>query len=521
MRWSRTRHLLLGALACVPLLLLVVLFIQTGFYGIDFGYHWDEVDWQVRPVRDMVASGILVPRAAIYPTFCKWLTLLPAIPAGIVTALRETTTPRDAQAAMLAVLDGPQFLLTARRLYVVVSALAIVWTYLAALVLRRSKGEALIAAACLGLSWEYAYHSRWLATDCVLVQFSALTLLLLASFQRWAHTGFLYGAAVAAGLGTGTKFPGLVLLVPVVVSGLWGVRSLWLRLFRFASLPATAFGAYLLSTPATLVDPFAFAEQLKFISGYYQTGHYGYSVAGGVEHWTKALLYLAISYFSPYRAFSVVLFAAALVGGVLWVRADRRTGVLLVLFPLAFLAFFCGRYLAMIVRNYLVVVPFLSLLTARALAELVARMPRSWLRYGTAALFGMLGVAHATFLVRAAASIRHPDTKRDVRQAIEHVRHHPDQTFSLSRRVLALAAAQRLELPKNVAPRERAERVVFFARTEGPSPFAWHTNDPWLADAVFGPLEMNFFWYSSWSGADRVVVMKTARVKSMGASSLF
>lgn len=519
--WSRVRAFLLALASHVPLVALVGLFVVTGYRGVNFGWHWDETDWQIRPVRDMVASGILVPRASIYPTFCKWLTLLPALPEGIATALKAGTTPRTAQAAMVAVLDGKDFLLTVRRLYIVVSALAMVWTYLAVLVLKRPKGEALIAAGCLGLSWEYAYHSRWVATDCILVQFSALTLLLLVSFQRWERKGFLYGAAVAAGLGTGTKFPGLVLLVPVVVTGLWGVRPLFTRLFRFAALPATAFGAYLLSTPATVMDPFTFAEQLKFISAYYEKGHYGYTVSGPLEHWTKVLTYLSVSYFSPYPWLSAVLFACVLVGGVLWVRASRPTGVLLVLFPVAFLAFFCGRYSAMIVRNYLVVVPFLSVLAARALGELVARMPRWWLRYGVAALVAAAGIANAAYLYAAAESIRHPDAKRDVRDALDYVRRHGDQTFFLSNRVRALATEEKLKLPKNLGSNKRAGRVVFFARAEGPRDAVWHTNDPRLADAVFGPRDASFYWYSTWAASEHVVVMKSARVKSMGASSLF
>ncbi len=48
-----------------------------------------------------------------------------------------------------------------------------------------------------------------------------------------------------------------------------------------------------------------------------------------------------ISYFSPYPALSVPLFLGVLVGGVLWVRRERKQGVLLAGFPLVFLAFFC------------------------------------------------------------------------------------------------------------------------------------------------------------------------------------
>src|SRR5688572_17906372 len=105
-----------------PIALMFALFIVTGWRGIDYGYHWDETAWQIKPVRDMVASGILMPRAAIYPTLGKWLTLLPAVPAGVKIAVKPNFDPRAAQAAMTAAVDEPGYLLRVRRLYVVVSA---------------------------------------------------------------------------------------------------------------------------------------------------------------------------------------------------------------------------------------------------------------------------------------------------------------------------------------------------------------------------------------------------------------
>ncbi len=93
---------------------------------------------------------------------------------------------------MIRAINAPEYLLTARRLFVVVSALTIVWVYLAALVPRLKVWQATVAAAVMGLSWEFAYHSRWVATDCIVVQFSALTLLFLSCFLRFGRVAWLY-----------------------------------------------------------------------------------------------------------------------------------------------------------------------------------------------------------------------------------------------------------------------------------------------------------------------------------------
>jgi Dolichyl-phosphate-mannose-protein mannosyltransferase len=517
-RWARS--LLLGA----PVVALMLLFTVTGIRGVDFGFHWDEVGWQIQPVREMVSTGILLPHATIYPAFSKWLVLSAALPSGLQAALQMGINPRRIQAAMLAAIDAPNFLLTVRSVFIAFSSLSILWVYAAALALRRAWWEAVVAAACMALSWEFAYHARWVATDCVLVQFSALTLFMLALFHRARKPLWLYAAAIAAGLGSGAKFQGVLLLVPVIVSSLMISRhestpfpELRRHARRLLALGVVAVAAYLITTPATLLEPFAFFEQLHFISAYYARGHYGHSVSSVWEHWRVVLTYFAIAYFSPWRVPAALLFASAVLGAILWIRSDRWTGVVFVCFPIAFLTFFCFNYLAVLVRNYLLIGPFLAFLAARGIAEVVDRLSRPWARWLLAAALAVLFVAQAAWLIRAGESIRHLDPNAYVREALGYVARHSDTRFLLSSRVRALAAAQHLTLPPNIADRADAQSLVFFAIAEGPSSPDWKTNDPWLAQGVFGPLEMNFDWYSGWSGHDRVVILSKAKAKATGA----
>ena len=511
-----TRVLLLA----LPLLALVSIFTISDLRGVDFGTHWDEDIWQIDPVRQMVQSGVLLPRASIYPTLGKWLSFLPSIPAGIRAGFKRGSTPGAVQAAMVAAVNAADYLLTVRRLYIFVSALAIVWVYGAGLALRRPWWEALIAACGLGLSWEYAYHARFVATDCILVQFSALTLMMLALFFRGGKSGWLYAAAAAAGLGTGTKYPGVILLVPVMLSGVLTLpaRNLRAQALRLVGIGATAFGVYLLTTPATLLDPFAFADQLGWISKYYKDGHVGYTVSGAWQHWRVVLTYFAIAYFSPHRLFSVALFASAVLGAVAWIRADRRLGSVLLCLPVVFLIYFCGSYRAVIVRNYLFLTPFLALFAARGVAEIFGRLPQRWARWPlTGAL--VLGFAtSAVWLIQAGEGIRHPSRPRDVQEALAYVAKHPGTKFRLSGQVRALAASEHLILPANVTEKKPFDQVVFFARAEGPGDQLWKSNDPWNAKAIFGTREVNFNWYTTWWGPDRIVVMTVAKAKATGVA---
>jgi Dolichyl-phosphate-mannose-protein mannosyltransferase len=521
----RARRWTLWLCLALPPLVLMAIFIFAGIRGVNFGFHWDEVDWQVRPVRDMVASGIIMPRAAIYPTFCKWLTLLPAIPAGIWAATAQWKTPRGVQAAMLAVLDRPDYLLILRGLYVVVSSFAIAWVYAAVLALRRTWWEALIAASCLALSWEYSYHSRWVATDTILVQFSALTLLMLAVHHRTGKRGWLFAAAVAAGLATGTKYPGVVLLVPVLAAGAMtlppvapGKRPAWAHVRRGAAIAGLAFATYLLTTPATVFEPFNFFEQYHWIARQYRLGHGGHAVSNARQHFLMVFEYFSLAYFSPVRGLAIALFIVMLFGANGWFRADRRMAALLIGFPVAYLLFFCLKFKDVIARNYLIIVPFLAVMAGRGFADLIERTRVRWGRYALGTAIAAALVANATWTVRAGESIRSMDDRVYVRDALTYVSKHPDRRFFLSPKVRTLASEQQLPLPDNLASLQDAQEWVFFARAEGPVSWDWKCNDPWLTRAVFGPREINFVWYGGWMGHDRVVSMTPAKARGTGVN---
>jgi 4-amino-4-deoxy-L-arabinose transferase-like glycosyltransferase len=502
----------------LPLAVIVCVFIGSGWRGIDFGYHWDEGDAQILPVQNMVSSGLVFPRASGYPGFSKWLTLMPAVPVGVKAAVVNKGDPRLVQAAMLAKVTGPTFILTARRLYVIFSALAIVWVWAAAIALRRTWWEAAAAAACLGLSWEYAFHSRFVATDCPLVQFTALTVFMLGLYFRERRTLWIYLAAVGAGFATGAKYQGVILLLPVVLASVLTlpVRPLGRQIFRILTLPLIAFAAFLVTTPETIIEPFANWEELLRIARYYEAGHWGYTVTGMGQHLRLVLLFLSVSFLSPFKVVALILFACAVAGAALWIRSDRRVGIVFVCFPIAFLLFFCFKYRAMIIRNYLLVGPFLALFAARGLTELGGLLPRRWLRFSLAGAATPAFAAGAAWLIYAGETIRYPDQKEEVRSALAYVAKRPATKFKLSAQVTALAKVQKLPLPPNVRVPGPPDQVVFFPRSEGGDVFHWKTNDPWLTKATFGPQDVDYNWYSTWAGPDRVVIMTAEKAKATG-----
>jgi hypothetical protein len=274
--------------------------------------------------------------------------------------------------------------------------------------------------------------------------------------------------------------------------------------------------SYLVTTPGTVLDPIVFADGLNWILGVYNGGHIGYTVRPGFPHLWLLVRYLAVSLFSPYTPFAILFFASAIAGGVFCWREDRRLAALLIGFPVLFATFFCWKYTVFIVRNFLLLAPFLAILSARGLAEALLRLRPRAARVTLAIVICGALIANAAWLILAGESIRHHDDRSAASDAVKYVRDHPRTRFRVSPRVTALAADRGVTLPSN-SVQTNADEVVFFALSEGIPVERWIVNDPWLTRAVFGPREVNFNYYSTWSGSDRVVVMTIEKARAIGS----
>jgi 4-amino-4-deoxy-L-arabinose transferase-like glycosyltransferase len=513
-------------LACHAALALVFVFaLVTGLRGIDFGWHWDE-DRLLESVQASLRTGTLLPGRYNYPSVSYALTMLAAAPEAAVTAadaervIADSTSKVAKQEGvealgerLAAIVDRPEFKLRARALFLVVSLLAIPWTYLAALAMRREAPEALLAAALLAGSWAFATHARWMAPDAVLAQWAAIGLIPLAMAQRGgAHaTRRLAAAAAAAGLAAGTKYPGVVLLAPVLAAA-WAAAppaAGRARLLRVAALALLAGGVFLATTPGVLLQPARAGYDLLFEWHHYHTGHGAETVAPGAAHAGRIAAFLALSAFSRWWPLAALVFVAALGGAVVVLRRDRPAAVALLLAPALAIALMVPLRV-MFARNLLLLLPSLALLAARGASALAARS-----RAGALAVL-VAGVAivsaNAAWLSFAADSIASRAQVRPGEDLARWLRAHPDQRVALSPgAAAALPPADRGI--RSIAPDPSgATRVVVWSR-DVRTPWGGR---PGAYEQVSGPYEVDYDWYPDWAGDPRLVVTSPAVAARLG-----
>jgi hypothetical protein len=513
--------------AALPPTLLLILFWGVSFYGLDFGDHWGEGRAKLDSVAKSVESGTFL-QSVNEPTGhsynhggVNYLLTWSALAPELSTLLRQGPYTREALSEVVTpIIQGRSVRLRLRAIYVLLSGLSVLWLYFLCRAIDRSRTESFLAAAILSLSWEVGYHSRWIAPDAVMMQFSVLAFLCLGVAMKRRSVGWLYAAALAVGLAAGTKYPGAFLLPFLLIgaaSVLWWERPSVPHVSRHVfALAATSSLTFVLTTPGILLDPFRFFAQLNEQWTLYSGGWLEYSVQPGLRHLFEILKYLALQGLSHYPVISVVFSVLGVLGLLALAKESRLITFLMAGFCLSYIALFSAQRL-MLVRNLLVIFPFLALASARGIEVLGRRLGGTGMRI----LYGAIGLALAVNVgweVHAARQIANrSDLDYSLREFEDYAQGSTGETFLVSAELLARLNRLPDSLPGNIhAQADGGYTRVAFLQSEGPDIFwaKWPANRWDTYEKTFGGMEVNLEAYPTFIGAgnERILVVDRERM---------
>jgi hypothetical protein len=480
--------------------------------GVDFGYHWDEDIHLFQVVRSR-QIGALIPRNYLYPSMTYWLTYfvaftsgpqgMPEISPGWVAASMSAGSRQN--------IEDPfrKLRLRARVLFILLSLLTAVWVYLLVLAWRSDYAEALVAAAVLALSWEVNYHSRWIAPDAIMMQFAALTMMcvFLAYRHEKAFGKWLGAAAIAAGLATSTKYNAGVLLAVPLLAVIPNIKNRDKRSSAIrvcAILVALSAAAYLAITPGTIIRNSVFLNYLRLQSTIYHNGHGGYTVQPGIEHLRLAVSYLELTLPSRHTVIAAAMSLLALIGLAAVLKKDRWKGLVFLLMPVAYLA--CASTVSVLmVRNLIVLAPFMAVLVARGwstVAQKSLRMPM------TIIMAALLAFSLRWQFVSADTIVKRNQMSIPA-ELLAYVRSHKSEHFVLSDALAHTVAPAWHGMPKNVTVAPASQGTAVFMASEVNPWQLWHENRRGSYKLLpSGPYEMNWDYYASWQGQDRIVMTR-------------
>ena len=503
----------------LPPTFLLILFWSVCFYGIDFGSHWDERRAKLDSVKKSVESGIFMQSVNEPDGFSynyggvNYLLTWAGFAPELARYVWNGPHTREALAATIGpLIDTQTILLRSRAIFAFVSSLSIVWLYCLIRVLDRNRTEAFFAAAILSLSWEVGYHSRWNAPDAVMMQFTVLAFLCAAIAMKRSAIGWYYGGAIVTGLAVGTKYTGGFVLPFLLIGAtytLWQKRSsVAYMLKHVAGLAAATALSFISTTPGAVLDPFRFVEQLQTQGNLYAFGFFGYSIHGGLRHFVEILKYFMLQGFSHYWAISIVLTAFCLLGLIVAVKERRLITLSMVGFCLVYVVFFAQQKV-MIVRNMLVIFPFLSLAAARGITAVSQRLGKT----STGVLYAVIGlglVVNLGWEVFAAGQIgKRSDLNYFARKFEAYAKASPGDTFLVSESLFVLLNRLDNTVPSNITTKPDALYTkVAFLQSNGPDKFLeWPANKWDTYDTTFGGMEVNLEAYPTFTGNERILVV--------------
>lgn len=309
------------------------------------------------------------------------------------------------------------------------------------------------------------------------------------------------GTAAAAGAVFACKLTGLfavmpILVTPLVIPGLFGWRA---RLSRLVLGAAVFYLASFALSPEFYLDPLHFLNVIRSGSTDYNTTptdnpHF----VGTLEHSLRMILWYVAAFPSPVPAIAIVFSLFGLVGLVDLLRRQTRMTLTWFTFIGAFTLVFARNHL-LIVRQYLMIAPFVALCFARGIAvawDFVRVRNRRW----APVLVVLVCAGFATNLIVEAVKAW-------------HVGHDTDETVSDDAARDLLADKLPVRMTHNVF--ERLRTRLGDAYTCGPAnlknPSVTHiliynADHEWMGNRIrafrhtYGGAEVNLNFYTAWSG---------------------
>lgn len=501
--------------------LIFLVFIFTGYAGLDFGKHWDE--WVVRwTQQEMVVSGNILPRSYLYPTMQHRIASLPLVPTMVKEAYKSFTAKfsklpqihRERRTELRAYAASHRMHMITRGFFLTFSALGLIWIFLALRNLGFSKTVAVTGPALLGFSWEYAYHARFMVGDTLMVQFAIMALAAMLYAYRTGKLQWFKYAAAAAAAATSAKYQGAIVLLPLLLL-LWSqIRTSAsghkLRTFAMQSMKIFIWftGAFILCMPEIILDSYKVLEQFKHNMGLYSSGCYGYTIEPGLTHMTKNMHYLLWHLFSPYALPSLLFFVIAACG-ILPLIKSRKWELLAALTVTPLILFFLfSTKRVMFVRNLLLIFPFLIILAVYGLQFILEQLKRTGICLKIKGIFipgillTVLFLFHALFLCQAAASIRIKQDKPFLQELHGFLKASPEKYCLVSPQLYRKLQSAVPEVAGNITTNTRtpADYIAYSHEELGQKTSwkVWKANSPGSVVKVFGPMEINYFYYTTW-----------------------
>lgn len=487
-----------------PVILYFYLIIN-GILGVKFGKHWDEWIF-IKSAADSIKTGVLLPHNYIYPSFCYYTDLISAVIYKIIFGIDDAGS----------LLADQHFFHYLRCVFVLISSLTVIWVYIISYRITKNYTASLISGLIICSSFEFCYHFRWAVSDCIAVQFVVLSAMFL--FLNIDSRDKIILSSFAAGIAAGTKYTGGIAILNIIIFILIILISRDLNFktaVRYALLLAVFFVlGFFLTTPGAIPEYRLLKSALTFQTNVYTTGHYGHTVESGLDHFIRICRYILFSLFSRNDRISIAVTLLAVIGLLFVVlKKDRLTAGLF--FTMLVYCIYVSTFSVMIVRNILYVLPFFAVFASIGFVQITGVFKNRKFGILTGVIIMSMLIYSCSYVVKSTWSIRNSVNDVISKDLDDYIKENSDKDFILSPKV-----SSRFYSGNYINKEPRDNSYLVFYKNE--VPFQLYTaNIRGQFIKIIGMDDVNFDYYPTWSGKDRIVIMKYSNASEQMIYSIF
>jgi len=468
----------------MPRTLFLVLFtiqIILGFSTVFVVQHWDEAKL-VDSVISQYYKGKILPTWYNYPSLIFNITYLDywIWDLGIKRLI-------------------PNFNIFNRAIFYCISSIPSILIFK---IFSKKKEEwlGLIISILFFSSWEFHYHSRWVAPDTIASTLGLASFYFLLSKKQNA----LLMAAILAALAFSTKYTAGIFFLPVIAKCIYYTKT---RNLKYLCLLVLLFAiTFVITSPGIFIHWDKAYADIMFEKAHYSNGHNGYTVNSFLIHFKKNLYYIIFILPSKSKIFSALLFIFITMGIIQLFKSKKWLLLLMLLIMLSYLIYISSQKV-MFVRNLMLYWPLICILVGYGIQKTASFLHNKRLPY---TIISLIAIYTLWLLAFSDIKIRNNKNIDTTKQLSAFINKKPHLKIWVSEGVGLKMKENNINYTNPQIKNGQIDlyAVYLYELIQWKLPC---NNSGWINN-ILGAHEANIYYYTTYQGNNKIIITKDIQV---------